>query len=279
MLAENGIFFEDQDLVSAVFELRDDRGVKIPVINMLRFGRRMKQENECCKQGRNFRHAAKIETFLYFKDFNLNTQPDYFQVPARDARDQLSEKRSRFICYALKVRDEAEIRERLAEIRREHPSANHHCYAWRLGADGEKFRMNDDGEPSGSAGRPIYGEIQSRKISDVLLVVVRYFGGIQLGVRGLINAYRGVASSCLDKAGTAQQAVIRSLVLRTDPANLPLVMNLLKKENARIREQNYLNEKMEIRIEGPPSVVERVITSTARFVEVVGTEEPGESDK
>ena len=97
---------------------------------------------------------------------------------------------SRFIARAYPVESEAEIKEIVAALKKEYHDARHHCYAYRLGLDGEPWRANDDGEPSGSAGRPILGQIDSAGLSDILVVVIRYFGGIKLGIPGLIRAYK-----------------------------------------------------------------------------------------
>lgn len=111
------------------------------------------------------------------------------------------EKGSKFLAFAFPVNTEDEIKERLDEVRKEYYDARHHCYAWFLGADKGRFRANDDGEPSNSAGKPILGKLQSHDLSQILIVVVRYFGGIKLGVGGLINAYRSAADDAI-KNGT-----------------------------------------------------------------------------
>lgn len=117
------------------------------------------------------------------------------------------EKGSRFISYVFPVSNEQEIREIIAKIKKEHHSARHHCYAWRLGAEMELFRLNDDGEPSGTAGKPIFGQIQSQELTNILIIVVRYFGGILLGTSGLINAYKMATKDALDQAVIAERVV------------------------------------------------------------------------
>src|SRR5665648_601830 len=107
------------------------------------------------------------------------------------------EKGSKFIAYAFPVSDEQQIKEITARLKKEHHSARHHCFAWRLGSDHQLFRLNDDGEPSGTAGRPIFGQIQQHELTDILVVVVRYFGGILLGTSGLTNAYKHAALDVL----------------------------------------------------------------------------------
>jgi uncharacterized YigZ family protein len=110
------------------------------------------------------------------------------------------EKGSKFIAFVLPVKDEEEIGKHLARLRRQYFDARHHCYAWRLGAEGTHYRANDDGEPSGSAGKPILGQIVSCGLTNVLVAVVRYFGGVLLGVGGLAHAYKQAAADALAHA-------------------------------------------------------------------------------
>lgn len=110
------------------------------------------------------------------------------------------EKGSRFIALAYPIHSEEEVQPILDDIRRSYHDARHHCYAWRLGISGEHYRVNDDGEPSGSAGKPILGQMLSMEISDLLVVVVRYFGGVKLGVGGLVQAYKSATRSALEEA-------------------------------------------------------------------------------
>ncbi|HNX79485.1 MAG TPA: YigZ family protein [Prolixibacteraceae bacterium] len=110
------------------------------------------------------------------------------------------EKGSRFICYLYPVKDEEEIRLLLVRVKKEHHSARHHCYAWRLGTETLSSRSSDDGEPSGTAGKPILGQITANDLTNVLIVVVRYFGGILLGTGGLVQAYRSAAADAIEKS-------------------------------------------------------------------------------
>lgn len=121
------------------------------------------------------------------------------------------DKGSKFLAYAWLVKSEAEIRDHLDQLKKEHFGARHWCYAWRLGENGESYRVNDDGEPGGSAGRPILAAIDNHGLSDILVVVVRYFGGTLLGVRGLINAYGGAATLALAAAQLAVMPIPRTL--------------------------------------------------------------------
>jgi uncharacterized YigZ family protein len=115
---------------------------------------------------------------------------------------------SKFLACAFTVIAENEIKEHLSALRKEHPSARHHCYAWRLGAGKEAWRANDDGEPSGTAGKPILGQIQSYDLTNVLIVVVRYFGGTLLGASGLINAYKSAAADAIKNAVIEEKFII-----------------------------------------------------------------------
>ncbi len=117
------------------------------------------------------------------------------------------DKGSKFIAYAYPVTDEDQIKEHLHQLKKEHYSARHHCYAWRLGSEKKHFRANDDGEPSSSAGKPILGQIQKYNLTNILIVVVRYFGGTLLGVGGLINAYRTSAVEALENAIIIEELV------------------------------------------------------------------------
>ena len=113
---------------------------------------------------------------------------------------------SRFIAFVCPVRSVEEFKSQLSEIKKEHPKATHHCFAYRLGLDGHNFRVSDDGEPAGSAGRPILGQIDSKELVNVLVVVVRYFGGTLLGMPGLIHAYRSVTALALQTTAAGAEA-------------------------------------------------------------------------
>ena len=135
---------------------------------------------------------------------------------------------SRFIAFAIPVENEAQIRDEVQALRREYHDARHHCIAWRLGHDGARWRASDDGEPSGSAGRQILGRIDAEGLSDVLVVVVRYFGGVKLGIPGLIEAYRSATADALSSVPKCEKIACISYHLRFDYAAMPVVMKLLK---------------------------------------------------
>ena len=133
--------------------------------------------------------------------------------PVKDAYSSISapaeglfkDNGSRFIALAWPVETQQQIKDIVDSLKKEYHDARHHCYAWRLGWQGQEFRANDDGEPSGSAGRPILGQIDSRGLSDILVVVVRYFGGIKLGIPGLIRAYKTSTADALDHATVVEK--------------------------------------------------------------------------
>ena len=140
------------------------------------------------------------------------------------------DKGSRFISFAFPVNSEEEIREIVQSIRKDHHSARHHCYAWRLGAEKLLFRANDDGEPSSTAGKPILGQIQSFDLTNILIVVVRYFGGTLLGVSGLINAYRNAALDAITQAEIVEKMVEKCFLVEFDYSAMNEVMKIFKEE-------------------------------------------------
>ena len=168
----------------------------------------------------------------------------YLTIEAR-TEGLFKDRGSKFIAYAVPVRREEDIREALAHIKKEHYGARHWCYAWRLGPEGKLFRANDDGEPSGTAGKPILNQLVAANLSDVLLVVVRYFGGTLLGTGGLINAYRSAAADALQHCITAQRFVTKELCIGFDTVYTNEIMRLLKSLDATIvshefKEQNEI---------------------------------------
>ena len=164
---------------------------------------------------------------------------DTYLTLAAPSTGEFKDRASKFLAYAWPVSSEQEIHEHLDGLRREHFKARHHCYAWRLGREGLLFRANDDGEPSGTAGRPILGQIDSAGLTDVLIVVVRYFGGTLLGTSGLINAYREAAVEAL-RAGTVQEVILHDTIqIHTDYALMPDVVQAIHKLQISIREENF----------------------------------------
>lgn len=164
---------------------------------------------------------------------------DLYQTLEAPAEGSYKEKGSKFLAFAYPVGSEEEIREKLSFLKKEYHDARHFCFAWRLGADKEQYRTNDDGEPSGSAGKPIFGQIQSRELSNVLIVVVRYFGGTLLGVGGLIRAYRSAASAALDRARITERKVYKKLGLEFEYEQMNSVMKLIKDMGLEFEDQDF----------------------------------------
>jgi uncharacterized YigZ family protein len=171
----------------------------------------------------------------------MSTGSDIYYSPARQGEAIYREKASKFIGLAYPVNTEGEIRDYLATVRKKFYDANHHCYAYCLGATQEVFRFNDDGEPSGSAGRPIYGQIQSKGLSDALVIVVRYFGGTKLGIPGLIKAYRTAASEALENSGKKERTITKTCTVTFGYENMNDVMRIIKAENLELLSQESGN--------------------------------------
>ncbi len=155
---------------------------------------------------------------------------DTYKTIAAASEGLFKDKGSKFIAYAFPVTSEDQIKEIIQTIKKEHYSARHHCYAWRLGHEKLLFRANDDGEPSSTAGKPILGQIQSFDLTNILIVVVRYFGGTLLGVSGLINAYRNAAFDAINQAEIVEKLVEKDLLIEFDYGVMNDVMKLFKDE-------------------------------------------------
>lgn len=159
------------------------------------------------------------------------------------------EKRSRFISHALPVRTVEEAKERVEHFRKQYYDARHVCWAYMLGPECSVFRANDDGEPSGTAGKPILGQINSRCLTDVLVIVVRYFGGIKLGTGGLIVAYRAAAAEALDAAQVLEKTVDEDITVAFEYPFLNSVMRIIKEEGPEILAQSFeMDCQMTLRI-------------------------------
>jgi len=149
------------------------------------------------------------------------------------------EKGSKFIAYLFPVSSEPEIKEIIARLKKEHHSARHHCFAWRLGSDLNLFRVNDDGEPSGTAGRPIFGQIQQHELTDILVVVVRYFGGILLGTSGLTNAYKQAALEAIHNAVIVEKIIETTIAVNFDYLAMNDFMMVLKEFQIEMKESRF----------------------------------------
>lgn len=151
------------------------------------------------------------------------------------------EKGSKFLAFAVPVKSEDDVKTFIASLRKDYHDARHHCYAYALGYKGEQWRANDDGEPSGTAGKPIHGQLISRNLTNTLVVVIRYFGGTKLGVSGLINAYRTAASEALDNAEKVEKTI--NNIYRISFAYIAMndIMKLIKDLNLPINDQLFDN--------------------------------------
>ncbi len=158
------------------------------------------------------------------------------------AEGTYSELRSKFLAFAIPVRTADEALDWVAQYQKEYFDARHVCWAYRLGADGQEYRSNDNGEPSGTAGKPILGQLISHDLSDVLLVVVRYFGGVKLGTSGLIVAYRTAASEALAAANKIERLVEQEMKLTFTYDHMNLVMRMVKDLSPRIISQDYTDD-------------------------------------
>ncbi len=164
---------------------------------------------------------------------------DTYKTIAGPSEGIYREKGSKFIALAFPVETEAEVKEKLAEIQKQYFDARHHCYSYILGPNKDAYRLNDNGEPSGTAGRPIHGQLLSKDLTNTLVIVVRYFGGIKLGVSGLINAYKTAAKDALDAATIIEKTVDETYKVSFDYSVMNSVMQLLKDPYVSILGQGY----------------------------------------
>ncbi len=177
------------------------------------------------------------------------------------------EKNSKFFGYAFPVISEDEIKNHLNNLRKQHIGAVHFCYAFQLGTDKIQFRANDDGEPNNSAGTPIYGQIQSFGLTNILVVVVRFYGGIKLGVGGLIAAYRTTAQMALEASEIIEKTIDIHCIISFDYKNMNKVMRIIKEKNLDIITQNS-NESCEIEIATRKKNAEQIIDIFTNLYEI-----------
>jgi len=173
-------------------------------------------------------------------------QKDTYKTLAKPSEEILyKEKNSKFYGYAFPVTNEDEIKNHLETLRKQHHGAVHFCYAFQIGTNKIQYRANDDGEPSNSAGMPIYGQIQSFGLTNILVVIVRFFGGVKLGVGGLISAYRTAAQMALEESEIIEKTIDIFFKVNFDYKNMNKVMRVIKEKNLSIISQN-MNESCEI---------------------------------
>lgn len=175
-------------------------------------------------------------------------------------------KGSKFIAYAFPVFNQADIKSSLSKVRELHPKARHHCYAWKLGLDENNYRTNDDGEPSGSAGRPIYGQIRSKSLTNVMVIVVRYFGGTLLGVPGLIEAYKKSTADAFEQAKIITRQIQQRFIINFTYAQMNAVMSAVKKLNLTVVQKDF-QESCSIEVEMRQSLVD---SFSAHFSKIEG---------
>ncbi|WP_372950432.1 YigZ family protein [Mariniphaga sp.] len=164
---------------------------------------------------------------------------DTYKTIKEKSEGLFKDKGSKFIAYAFPVETEEEIKELLTQLKKEHHSARHHCYAWRLGTEEITFRANDDGEPSSTAGKPILGQLLSFELTNTLIIVVRYFGGTLLGTSGLINAYRTAAAEAIKNAKIETRIIEEKFTLKFTYKEMKEVMQIIKQENLNITDTRF----------------------------------------
>lgn len=164
---------------------------------------------------------------------------DIYRTLSGPSFGEFRDRGSKFLAYAFPAYTEEDCHAHLEAVRKEHPKARHHCYAYRLGLDGNNFRANDDGEPSGTAGRPILGQVDSFELANVIIIVVRYFGGTLLGTSGLINAYKQSAADALEKAEIIEKVVEDIYRLTFTYVLMSKVMNAIKNLGLEMVQQDF----------------------------------------
>jgi len=172
----------------------------------------------------------------------MEAEKDTYKTITQPSKETLFKDRgSKFYGYAYPVTSEEEIKEHIEQLKKQHYNARHWCYAWQLGKSYEHYRANDDGEPTNSAGMPIYGQLQSFDITNVLVVVVRYFGGTKLGVGGLIQAYKTGAKLAIEASKIVERTINEDFILKFEYPEMNTVMRIVKEEHL-----NITNQKLEL---------------------------------
>jgi len=192
---------------------------------------------------------------------------DTYQTIDSEAKGLFKDRGSRFIAIAVPVTSQEEIKRRLEELRKEYHDARHHCYAWVLNPDRQTWRINDDGEPSGTAGRPILAQINSRELTNILVVVIRYFGGTLLGVSGLINAYRTATADALANSSVVERHLTDSWQISFPYASMNDVMKVLKEEGCGQSAHSYSGDEVSLVISFRSSLAEHL---TGRLGKITG---------
>lgn len=171
----------------------------------------------------------------------METNDTYKTITKPSNEVLFKDKNSKFFGYAFPVTSEDDVKHHIEALKKQHHSARHWCYAYQIGTENVSYRANDDGEPSNSAGMPIYGQIQSFGVTNVLIVVVRYFGGVKLGVGGLINAYKTAAQLALESSKIVTRTINIDYIITFDYKNMNKVMRVIKE-----KQLNIVNQKLEL---------------------------------
>lgn len=205
----------------------------------------------------------------------MSTDPDHYLIPASSSEGEFRDRGSKFVAVLRHVRTEEEALAVQEESQKTHHKCNHHCYAYRLGPTPDRWRANDDGEPSGTAGKPILGQIDKAGLSDVMIVVSRYFGGTKLGTSGLINAYREAARLAVEAGTTKLQPLTREVVLRFGYGLMSPVMSALSSLGLEMAEQDF-GETAVVRLSLPRSTVPAMVRELKAAIGGVYLEEVDE---
>ncbi|QJD98119.1 YigZ family protein [Mucilaginibacter robiniae] len=188
---------------------------------------------------------------------------DTYLTVSQQAEAVFTDRGSKFIAYIFPITNEAEVKPHILQLKALHPKANHHCWALRLSPDRTVFKINDDGEPSGTAGRPILNVLLSKNVTNTLIVVVRYFGGKLLGVPGLINAYKTAAEQALQQAGITEKVSTDIYTITFDYIQMNEVMRIIKEERINVLQQvsdNQCSVKLELRKSSVNQILKRLET-------------------
>jgi uncharacterized YigZ family protein len=201
------------------------------------------------------------------------TDPEFFYTIDRTATAEFKDRGSKFLAYTFPIQSVEEFRKSMERVKKEHPKATHHCFAYRLGLDSNTYRVSDDGEPSGTAGKPILGQIDSKKLTNILVVVVRYFGGSLLGVPGLINAYKSAAALALQVTPVIQRAIEVPYAVTYDYTQMNEIMMVVKQYNCTVLQQE-MNLFCRLVIGIPKARVEEVLYKLKEIRNVEVTKAP-----
>jgi uncharacterized YigZ family protein len=207
--------------------------------------------------------GKQVYSNLFFFDlYFLIIMEDAYKTIQTDIQGLFKDRGSRFLAFGFPVNDEKQIKEHISKLRKKYHDARHVCYAFRIGYKEPYFRVNDDGEPSGTAGKPILGQISGNELTNILIVVVRYFGGVLLGTPGLINAYRSAAKDCINHAQIIEKTIDRDFKISFAYEQLNLIMRIVKDEPVTVIQQNFeSNCVMSLRIRESlfPSIKDRLM--------------------